>query len=263
MQTLVLQIFFRYPHVETSNNRREPCIWVIAGEKKYLSSLPLCNRSSFVQKITKARTAPRREPVAEDKSTAVFLCVQGVSQSLCCCLEQQGIGTVFEFDTTLWSHLVWAKDTINLAKQDVVVHRIPCECSKVYIGEIGRPMQERIKEHYRDIRLACTETTTISEQAHKTSYYPIWNKVKFIDWNPHSYTHRVKEAIRILRLQPNNINRDSWIAIPVAWMPTIRNTGERFNSGPLREQLLARTIEQWEDQNASITANLCNTNEED
>ena len=35
-------------------------------------------------------------------------------------------------------------------------------------------------------------------------------------------------------------------------------TGERYNSarGPLREQLLAGTMEQWEDQNAPITADL-------
>ena len=47
---------------------------VIAGEKKHLSSVLVSNGypSSFVQKITKARTTPRREPVAEFKSTAVF-----------------------------------------------------------------------------------------------------------------------------------------------------------------------------------------------
>ena len=32
-------------------------------------------------------------------------------------------------------------------KQDGIVYRILCECGKVYIGETGRPMQDRIKEH--------------------------------------------------------------------------------------------------------------------
>ena len=81
---------------------------VIAGEKKHLSSVFVSNgyRSSFVQKITKARTTPRREPVAEFKSTAVLPYVQGVSESLRRCLEQQAIRTVFKSDTTLRSHLV-------------------------------------------------------------------------------------------------------------------------------------------------------------
>ena len=64
------------------------------------------------------------------------------------------------------SHLARPKDTVDLAKQDDVVYRIPCECSKVYNGETGRPMQESIKEHDRDIRLARTQTSAVSEQAH-------------------------------------------------------------------------------------------------
>jgi len=37
-------------------------------------------------------------------------------------------------------------------------------------------------------------------------------------------------------------------------------TGERYNSGPLREQLLAGTMEQWEDRNAPIAADLRDVN---
>jgi len=220
---------------------------VIAGEKKHLSSLPVSNRdpSSLVQKITKARTTPRREPVVEFKSIAILPCVQGVSESLLCCLEQQGMRTVFKSDTTLQSHLVRPKDTINPAEQDGVVYRIPCECGKVYIRETGRSMQERIKEHDRDIRLARTQTSAVSEHTCETGHYAIWNDVKFIDRDPHWYTRRVKKAIHI-RLHPNNINRDSGMEIPEAWMPRSKNTttGEWYNNRPLREQLLAGTMEQ-------------------
>ena len=48
-----------------------------------------------------------------------------------------------------------------------------------------------------------------------------WNEVKFIDRDPHWYTRRVKEAI-LIRLQHNNIIRDSRMEIPEAWMPTIK-----------------------------------------
>jgi len=82
-------------------------------------------------------------------------------------------------------------------------------------------MQDRIKEHDRDIRLARTQTSAVSWHANETGHLPIWKEVKFIDLDPHWYTRRVKEAIHI-RLQPNNINRDSGIEIPEAWIPTIR-----------------------------------------
>ena len=87
-------------------------------------------------------------------------------------------------------------------------------------------MQDRIKEHDRDIRLACTETSAVSEHAHNTEHKPLWNEGKFVDRDPHYYTSRVKEVFHI-RLHPNNINRDSGIEIPEAWMPTIKKHNNR------------------------------------
>ena len=87
-------------------------------------------------------------------------------------------------------------------------------------------MQDRIKEHDRDIRHACTETSAVSKHAHNTGHKPLWNEVKFIDRDPYYYTRRVKEAIHI-RLHPYNINRDGGIEIPEAWMPTIKNHNNR------------------------------------
>ena len=219
---------------------------VISKEKKHLSSVLLSNGSpfSFLQKITKTRKqSSSAEPTIEHKSTAVLPYVKGLSQQLLRCLQQQGIRAVFRSETTLRSHLVRPKDAVEPTKQDGVVYRIPCECGKVYIGETGRPMQNRIKEHERDIRLARTQTSAVSEYANNTGHNPLWNEVKFIDRDPHWYTRRVKEAIHV-RLQPKNINRDSGIEISEAWMPTIKKhnnrrnttTGEPYDSGPPKEQ---------------------------
>ena len=96
------------------------------------------------------------------------------------------------------------KDGPEPNKQYSVVYKIPCECGKVHIGETGRAMQERIKEQDRDIRFARTQNSAVSGHANETGHLPI------IDRDPHWYTRRVKEAIHI-RLNPNNINRDSGI----------------------------------------------------
>ena len=55
---------------------------------------------------------------------------------------------------------------------------------------------------------------------------PLWNELKFIDCDPYYYARKVKEAIHI-RLHPDNINRDSGIEIPEAWMPTIKKHNNR------------------------------------
>ena len=79
----------------------------------------------------------------------------------------------------------------------------------------GAWLHEQIKEHDRDIRLSRTQTSAVFEDTNKTRHYPLWDEVKFIDRDSHWYFRKVKEAIHI-RLQPNNINRDSGIEIPEA-----------------------------------------------
>ena len=103
-----------------------------------------CPVSSFA---TLVETQKKRhlEPTQEFKSTAVLPYIKGVSEVLRRCLQQQGVRTVFKSDTTLRSYLVRPKDALEPGKQEGVVYRIPCECGKVYIGETGRAMQDRIK----------------------------------------------------------------------------------------------------------------------
>jgi len=96
------------------------------------------------------------------------------------------------------------------------------QCGKVNISKTGRPMKDRIKDHDRDIRLAHTQTSTVSEHAHNTGHHPLWDEVKFIDRDLHWYTRRVKEAIHT-RLHANNINRDSGIEMKHG-CPQSRNT---------------------------------------
>ena len=103
------------------------------------------------------KTTANKESAQEFKSTAALPYIKGVSEVLRRCLQQQGVRTVFKSDTTLRSHLVGPKGALEPIKQDGVVYKIPCECGKVYIGETGKAMQERIKEHDRDTRLARTQ----------------------------------------------------------------------------------------------------------
>ena len=64
--------------------------------------------------------------MAEVRSTTVLPYIQEVSEPHHRCPEQQGIRTIFKSDATLRSHLVQVKETVDPAKQDGVVYRIPC-----------------------------------------------------------------------------------------------------------------------------------------
>ena len=80
-------------------------------------------------------------------------------------------------------------------------------------------MQDRIKEHDWGIRPARTDTSAVSKHAHNTRHKPLWTEVKFIVT---LITTRAGSDAIHTRIHPDNINRDSGIEIPEAWMPTIK-----------------------------------------
>ena len=60
----------------------------------------------------------------------------------------------------------------------------------------GKPQRSEY-EQTLSLWFARTQTSTVSEHANGTGHIPIWSKTKYIDRDPHWYTHRVKEAIHI------------------------------------------------------------------
>ena len=112
-------------------------------------------------------------------------------------------------------------------------------------------MNDRMKEHDRDIRLARTQTSAVSEQANEMGHLPIWKEVKLIDHDPHWYTRR---AIHI-RLHPNNINRESRIEIPEAWICTIKKHDRRSTTKLTCQGTTCNSRNNNEDRNAPIAAN--------
>ena len=107
----------------------------------------------------------------------------------------------------------------------------------VLTGPKAGSMHERIKEHDRDIRLARTQTSAVSEHAsNRFGHNPFWDEVKFINRDPHWYTRRVKEAIHI-RLYPNNI-----ITCDVTETHSTKSTGQPMltcTDAPTKDSSLA------------------------
>ena len=61
-----------------------------------------------------------------------------------------------------------------------VVYQVPCgNCDKSYIGETGRGIQTRIKEHKRDLRNDADHSAFVIH-AHSTAHLPNWDGAKVI-----------------------------------------------------------------------------------
>ena len=151
------------------------------------------------------------------------------------------------------------KDTLEPTKQDGVVYKIPYECGKVYIGETGRAMQDRVKNTTEIYGLLVRKPPQFRNTLTKRGIFLFGKKLSLFDRDPHWYTRRVKEAIHI-RLHPNNINRDSGIEIPEAWIPTIRKHNSRPTTKRTCEGTTSNSRNNNEDRNAPMAANHHATN---
>jgi hypothetical protein len=78
-------------------------------------------------------------------------------------LAKHNINSVALRPRKISSYLPPVKDAIGMKTPGT--YKIPCECGKVYIGQSGRSIHLRIKEHDRHIRLAQPEKSAVAEHS--------------------------------------------------------------------------------------------------
>ena len=61
------------------------------------------------------------------------------------------------------------------------VYTIPCSCGKVYIGEMGRSMRVRFKEHITSLKLNIMHKYTLDEHSWMTSHHICMEDAKMIE----------------------------------------------------------------------------------
>ncbi len=101
------------------------------------------------------------------KGFIVIPYVKGLSEPFKRVMEKIGIQVFFKGGTTLKSMLVAPKDKDSKAKTQNIVYNIICgeeSCTHQYIGETGRTLEERFKEHTK------TTQSAINQHASNTGH---------------------------------------------------------------------------------------------
>jgi hypothetical protein len=87
------------------------------------------------------------------------------------------------------------------------VYRIPCECGRVYIGQAGRSVDIRLKEHQRPIRLEHPDKSAVAEHSIDQGHCIQFHNASVLTMKTRYMDRVVREDIEI-ELHPYNINRE-------------------------------------------------------
>jgi hypothetical protein len=145
--------------------------------------------------------------------------IKGLSEKIARILRKGDIHMDFSPINTIRTMLDSTKDQIdpNLYKG---VYAIPCSCGKVYIGETGRSMKVRFKEHGAHLKLNRVQKLALAEHSCTTSHHVCLEDARVVAKLDNYGKRKVMEALEIM-LNPNNLNRDDGWKLSECWIPML------------------------------------------
>jgi hypothetical protein len=100
------------------------------------------------------------------------------------------------------------------------VYEIPCECGKIYVGQTGRSIEARCKEHTRHIRLKQSDKSAVAEHNTNTGHRIDFSSTSVLGKTASYVDCLIKEAVEI-RLNTKNFNRDGSLMLSPVWYPVM------------------------------------------
>jgi hypothetical protein len=94
------------------------------------------------------------------------------------------------------------------------------ECHKVYIGQTGRCVDTRLKEHQWYIRLEYPDKSAVAEQCVNSGHHILFHNTSILATKTQHMDRFVRDAIEI-ELHPNNMNRDVGFCLSKSRKPII------------------------------------------
>ena len=121
----------------------------------------------------KMRTNPWQQPLIPY--------IKGLSEAVRRILQKY-IRTAFKTTNTLGCMLTKVKDPTPHNKRPGVIYKIRCECGHFYIGETGRTLNTRLKEHKAACRLGAFERSAVAEHTWQPGHAIDWENVEIMVW---------------------------------------------------------------------------------
>jgi hypothetical protein len=101
------------------------------------------------------------------------------------------------------------KDDLGLTTPGV--YSVPCEYGQVYIGQIGKSLVSKVKEHHRHIRLGHPDKSAVVEHSLKQDRLIKFQNTRIFSTVLGYINQRIREATD-LELQLNNMKREDGLS---------------------------------------------------
>ena len=111
--------------------------------------------------------------------------------------------TIFSSSCKLRSELVKLKKNVEPTKIKGVIYKITCNCGYTYIGETGRTLETRIKEH-RGHFTEIAKNDGVVVHANKTMHDINWIETEILHVEQNCYKRKVLETVQIKHLKTNH-----------------------------------------------------------
>ena len=135
---------------------------------------------------TTTTTTPRNPDQDTPTAFVTLPYIRHLSETIRRILSPLGIRTCFRPHCTLRQTLVRVKNSRSPQQRPGVVYRIPCgTCPKVYIGQTGRTLEHRLKEHKRALTSGNVFQSAVAEHAMDESHAIKWEEAEVVDHHPH------------------------------------------------------------------------------
>ena len=135
--------------------------------------------------------------------TLVVPYIRGISEKFKKLCKSKGIQVHFKGSNTLMTQLVNLKDKDPKTQKSGIIYHYKCphiNCPEAYIGESGRALGERVKEHLKIPSPILHHSTTTGHSLEPDNFNIIHKEV-------HSHSRTIKEAIFICVNDPT-LNRN-------------------------------------------------------
>ena len=118
--------------------------------------------------------------------------MQGVSESIKRVLAQVGIEVALKPYFTLSSLFRKPKDVICDEKKCGLVYEIPCrDCDAVYVGETGRSLSTRKKEHVKAVKEMNLQKSALCQHIVTCDHFIAWDNASILKIESHYRKRRI------------------------------------------------------------------------